>query len=153
MANSYTQIVIHAVFVVKDRDCVITPEIRDDFHAYIAGILRARKHYVYAVGGWMDHVHILFALMPTESLSSVIGAVKASSTNYMNQELRKGAAFSWQAGYSAFSCSYNHRLKTIAYIQNQEAHHKTKTFKQEYEEWLSEERFEIDARYGFDYFE
>ena len=153
MANSYTQIVIHTVFVVKDRGCFITPEIRDDFHAYIAGILRSKRHYVYAVGGWLDHVHILFSLLPTETLSSVVGAVKASSTNYMNHELRKGAGFSWQAGYSAFTCSYNHRLRTIAYIQNQEEHHKTKTFRQEYAEWLADEGFEIDPRYGFDCFD
>ena len=153
MANTYTQIVIHVVFVVKHRDNLITPDIRDDFHNYIGGILRAKNNFVYAVGGWMDHVHVLFSLLPTETLSAVIGAVKASSTNYMNQQLRPGKQFSWQSGYSAFTCSYEHRLKAIAYIENQEEHHKTKSFRQEYAEWLSEERFEIDARYGFDYFE
>ena len=39
MANTYTQISIHAVFAVKSRENIITKEWRDDLHKYISGII------------------------------------------------------------------------------------------------------------------
>lgn len=153
MANSYTQIVIHAVIVVKFRERMIVEDIRDDFHKYIAGILQSKGVHVYAVGGWLDHVHLLFALPVTETLAQLMSAVKASSTKYMNSRFPAKNAFAWQNGYSAFSCSYAHRANAVEYIKNQQKHHAQVSFKQEYFDWLKSEKFEVDDRYVFTFFD
>jgi hypothetical protein len=58
--------------------------------------------------------------------------------------------FQWQDGYGAFGVGISQVEDTIRYIQNQEEHHKTKTFKEEYLEFLK--RYEIDFKteYIFD---
>jgi len=37
----------------------------------------------------------------------------------------------WQEGYSAFTYSVKEKYALVKYIENQEAHHKTKTFCEE----------------------
>jgi len=39
--------------------------------------------------------------------------------------------FEWQAGYGAFSYSQSAKHNVIRYIENQEAHHAQRTFKDE----------------------
>ncbi len=51
--------------------------------------------------------------------------------------------FRWQDGYGAFSYSHSHIDKVYQYILNQENHHKKKTFKQEYLEFLKK----FDVKY------
>lgn len=51
MANTYSQISIHAVFAVKHRENIITREWRDDLHSYISGILKNEDTKALSVGG------------------------------------------------------------------------------------------------------
>lgn len=50
--------------------------------------------------------------------------------------------FSWQSGYGAFSYGQSQVNDVVKYIQNQELHHKKKTFREEY--LLLLEKFEVD---------
>ena len=59
MANTYSQISIHAVFAVKGRDNIILNTWRD-LHKYISGIITGNGGKSLAVGGWKDHVNIFF---------------------------------------------------------------------------------------------
>ena len=52
MANTYSQISIHCVFAVKNRENFILKEWRDDLHKYIAGIIKGEGATSLAVGGW-----------------------------------------------------------------------------------------------------
>jgi putative transposase len=72
MANSYTQIHIQAVFSVQDRDSVIRKNWKDDLYKYITGIIQNNKHKLIAINGMPDHIHILFGLRPTQSLSDLM---------------------------------------------------------------------------------
>ena len=42
----------------------------------------------------------------------------------------------WGNGYAAFSYSAAERPNVIEYIKAQKEHHKYKSFREEYEEWL-----------------
>ena len=42
------------------------------------------------------------------------------------------AKFSWGRGYGAFSVSASQLENVVAYIRNQEEHHKVKSFTEEY---------------------
>jgi putative transposase len=142
MANTYTQIHIQAVFSVQSRDCIIHRKWKDELYKYMTGIVQNNKHKLLAINGMPDHVHILFGLRPSQSLSDLMQDIKGSSSKWINEKGFIKAKFSWQEGYGAFSYSKSHVPNVIQYIKNQEEHHKHKSFTEEYEELLRE--FEID---------
>ena len=84
MANTFTQMNVHAVFAVKGRENIIARDFRDELHKYIYGILSKIKQYPLAVNGWNDHIHIFFELMPVSNLSDIMQVVKANSSKWIN---------------------------------------------------------------------
>lgn len=61
--------------------------------------------------------------------------------------------FNWQEGFGAFSYSRSQVNDVIQYILNQEAHHKKKTFKQEYLDFLKKFEIKYDEHYLFEWIE
>lgn len=142
MANTYTQIHIHFVFAVKFRHGIIQSKWKEDLYKYIAGIIQNNNHKLLAINGIPDHIHILIGLRPAQSISDLMKEVKQSSSKWINDNKLTDGHFEWQEGYGAFSYGKSQISQVINYIQNQELHHKKKTFKEEYLDFL--EKFEID---------
>jgi len=153
MANTYTQISIHAIFVVKHRENFITKEWRDRLHSYISGVLKNEGATSLAVGGWMDHVHIFYGMPPTKNISELMRVVKASSSKWINENSLVKGKFQWQEGYAAFSYSRSQRDTVINYIMQQEEHHRKKSFKEEYLEMLKNFEVDYDEKYLFEFYE
>ena len=59
--------------------------------------------------------------------------------------------FEWQTGYGAFSYGQSQIDRVKAYIRNQGAHHKGRTFKEEYLFLLEAFRIDYDDSYLFDW--
>ena len=142
MANTYTQIHIQSVFAVQNRNCVIGKAWKEELYKYITGIIQNHNHKVLAINGMPDHVHNLFGFRPTQSLSDLMQDIKGDSSKWINTKGFLRSKFSWQEGYGAFSYSKSHVNNVIRYIQNQEEHHRKKTFNEEYLDMLR--KFEID---------
>lgn len=72
--------------------------------------------------------------------------IKVSSSKFIHEaiELRE---FAWQDGYGAFTVSENRRGAVKHYILNQEDHHQTRTFQDEYLAFLRQAGVEFDERY------
>lgn len=153
MANTYSQVTIHAVFAVKYRSSCITKHWRDELHSYISGIITNEGAKSLAVGGWLDHVHIFFGMPVTISLSDFMQSVKANSSRWINEKGFLAQKFQWQSGYGAFSYSRSQRSNLINYITNQEHHHSTKSFKQEYYEILKKFEVQYDEKYLFEFYD
>ncbi|HSI70434.1 MAG TPA: IS200/IS605 family transposase [Gillisia sp.] len=153
MANTYSQINIHCVFAVKGRQNIINKSFRDDLHKYMSGILKNDNAYPLAVGGWKDHVHVFFELLPDIKISDLMRMLKATSSKWINENKLIAGKFQWQEGYGAFSYSRSQRNDVIQYIMNQEKHHRNKTFREEYFELL--EKFEINFKeeYVFEFYD
>lgn len=153
MANTYTQLNIHAVFSVKGRRSFLMKEFRPRLFEYISGILKNTGQFPLAVNGWKDHIHIFFELHPTKSTSDVLDVVKANSSKWINENRFLPDKFNWQKGFGAFTYSRSQRNDVIQYIINQEKHHQETTFRIEYLRML--ENFEIgyDPRYLFEFFD
>ena len=83
-----------------------------------------------------DHTHVLLGLKPNIAPSDLIGDIKTGSTNHINERGWIGCHFSWQEGYGAFSVSHSHLDRVANYILNQEMHHRRKSFKHEYVQFL-----------------
>ncbi|SDG77967.1 IS200/IS605 family transposase [Psychroflexus sediminis] len=147
MANTYTQIHIQSIFAVQDRQGLIKNEWRDELYKYITGIIQNHKHKVLQINGMPDHIHILFGMRPTQSLSDLMKQVKQDSSKWINNKKLVTGKFSWQSGFGAFSYSKSELPKVINYIKNQELHHTSKTFQEEYLQLLKEFNIEFDERY------
>ena len=149
MANTYTQIFLHVVFVVKGRMNVIPKDKKEELFAYIGGIIKNKNHKLYIVNGMADHVHVLFGCNPNESISDLIKEVKRNSSKYINENHWISGKFEWQHGFGAFSYSKSHVDKIYQYIKSQEEHHKRITFREEYISFLKKYGIDYDERYIF----
>ena len=149
MSNTYTQIYIHVVFSVQNRISLIRSEWREELYKYITGIIQNNGHKLIAINGMPDHVHIFIGLKPNQSLSDLMQDVKGDSSKWINSHDYVKGRFEWQAGYGAFSYSISQIDSVMKYIQNQQSHHKVKTFKDEYLEFLEKFKIPYDERYVF----
>jgi REP element-mobilizing transposase RayT len=147
MANTYTQIHIHAVFAVQNRLSLIQKEWQEELYQYITGIITNNEHKLLQIGGMPDHVHVLFGMRPTQSLSDLMQDIKGNSSLWINQKRLIKGKFSWQEGYGAFSYGKSQIDKVVKYIQRQEHHHKKRNFAEEYLELLKLFEVEFDERY------
>jgi REP element-mobilizing transposase RayT len=149
MANTYSQIYLHFVFAVQNRLSLIKKRWQNELYNYLIAIISNQGHKVYAINGMEDHLHILISMNPTQSPSKLMYEVKRSSSLWINNQKLSAGKFSWQEGFGAFSYGKSQLPGIIAYIERQEAHHKTRSFREEYLEFLK--RFEIDhdERYIF----
>ena len=149
MANTYTQIHIHAVFAVQNRLALIRKGWQDRLYQYIIAIIQNHGHKTLSIGGMSDHIHLLFGFRPTQSLSELMQHVKRDSSEWINNEKLVLGKFSWQEGYGAFSYSKSQIPQVVKYIENQEDHHKKRTFIEEYKSILNVFGLEYDERYIF----
>jgi putative transposase len=141
MANTYTQIYIQVIIVVKGRQSLIPDHRKASLYRYITGIIQNKDHKLIRINGIPNHVHFLVGLNPAEALSDLVKEVKRCSTNYINDRKWLKGHFSWQGGYGGFSYSRSHLDRVIKYIENQEIHHRRRTFREEYLEMLK--KFEV----------
>lgn len=149
MANTYTSIRIHFVFAVKFRRNLIHKSWKDELFKYMTGIIQNHQHYVFAINGVEDHVHILIGMQPNQSISELMKEVKGSSSKWINNNHKTATKFSWQEGFGAFSHSIDKIPSVVQYINDQEKHHATKTFDKEYRKMLNHFEVDYDERYVF----
>jgi REP element-mobilizing transposase RayT len=147
MANTYTQIHIHAIFAVQNRESLIQKLWQDELYKYITGILTNNGHKLLQIGGMSNHIHVLFGMRPTQSLSDLMQDIKGNSSLWINQKRFIRGKFSWQEGFGAFSYGKSQIDNVIKYIQRQELHHKKCSFEEEYLELLKLFAVEFNERY------
>ena len=82
--------------------------------------------------------------------SELIRELKRDSSKWVKEQSRRLASFYWQSGYGAFSVSPGHVESLKSYIVDQEEHHKTATFQDEYRRLLSLYELDYDEKYVWD---
>jgi putative transposase len=127
MRENYTQLYIHCVWATWDRLPIVTPEIQSAIYAEIIRQCNQLKSSVIAVGGIVDHVHLLVGIPPTLCVSDLMKAVKGSSSHFVTHVIQPGEFFKWQGSYGAFSVSHEHIDRIANYIRNQPDHHQQHT--------------------------
>jgi REP element-mobilizing transposase RayT len=147
MANTYSQLYVQVVFAVKGRQNLISNTWKDELFKYITGIVTNEGQKLIAINGVSDHIHILIGIKPNKALSDLVRDIKANSSRFINEKAWVNGKFEWQTGFGAFSYSHSNLTNVIRYIQNQEEHHKAKTFKEEYVAFL--EAFDVDYKTEF----
>ena len=149
MANTYHQIYLQTVFAVKYRNAVIHKTWRPKLMGVIGNLINESNCKTIIVNGVEDHVHCFIGLKPVVSISKLMQTVKAKSSKYVNDHSLTKDRFEWQVGYGVFSYGQSQVDRVYKYIQNQEAHHKKQTFRNEYLEFLRKFKVEYDEQYIF----
>jgi len=149
MANAYSQLYIHLIFAVKNRESLLLKPWRDDVFKYMGGILLNKDHKPYIINGVEDHVHILFGLNPKESISDVVRDLKNNTSKYIQDSKFTKFAFRWSNGYGVFSCAKMEINRIYDYIKNQEEHHKKVKFETEFKTYLTDNDIPFDPQYLF----
>ena len=147
MANTFTQIYLHLVFALQNRISLIQPEWKDELYKYITGIVQNNGHKLIAINGMPNHLHISVGYKPHQLIPDLLQDIKGNSSTWINKRKFVKRKFNWQAGYGAFSFSHSHIDRVVQYINNQETHHKKKTFREEYIQLLKSYDVPYDEKY------
>ena len=147
MAQTLTNLLVHAIFSTKDRRPLLKPTIRPRLFSYMGGVVRNLGGKAYIINGAAYHVHMLISMPPTMSIAEIMRGVKANSSAWIHEEFGDQPTFAWQAGYGAFSVSHSNVQAVHEYIANQEEHHKKISFQDEFLSFLQKQGIEYDERY------
>ncbi|MEP7229939.1 MAG: IS200/IS605 family transposase [Ginsengibacter sp.] len=153
MPGTFSKLYIQVVFAVKGRENMISNSWNKELHKYIAGIIKGKEQKSIIVNGMPDHVHAFIGLRQAMSISDLVRDIKNNSSNFIKDHKWVKRKFEWQDGYGAFSYSHSHIDSVYKYILNQETHHKKKTFKQEYLEFLKKFEVEYEEKYLFEWYD
>src|SRR5262245_7111953 len=132
MGDTYTQLYIQLVFVVKHRKNFIQHEWEEEMYKYITAVIQNDQHKMLAINGMPDHIHIFLGLNPAIAISELVKDIKRASNNWINDQEFVNGKFAWQNGYGAFSYGRSQIDRVCKYISNQKKHHAKQTFKTEY---------------------
>ena len=150
MANTYTQLYVHIVFAVKGRGNLVSHSWKEELYKYITGIITNKNQKLMIVNGMPDHIHLLVGFKPDCSLSDLVRDIKANSSKFINEKKWVPGKFEWQTGFGAFTIGQSQIDRVVNYILTQEDHHKKKTFREEYVEFLNAYKIEYKSEYIFD---
>ena len=153
MPNTFSQIYLQFVFAVQHRQSLIPKEHKEELHKYLTALVQNRKAKMLAVNRMPDHVHLFVGFKPTILISNFVKEVKVKSNEFINSKKWIKGKFSWQEGYGVFSYSHSQVDAVIKYVLNQEAHHRRRSFKEEYLELLKKFDIAYEDRFLFDFLE
>lgn len=141
MLHSYTKIIVHFIWATKNRQKLLSKEIRAVVQAHIANCAKENNILLDSISVQTDHVHALIYLLSTQQVDQITKLIKGETSHWINENNMIPQKFSWQRGYGAFSVSPSHADIIRNYIKNQDEHHRRKTFHEEYNAILK--------KYGF----
>ena len=150
MSHTCIQLYAHIVFSTKHRQPLLTADLRTRLFAYMGGIFRELHAPALLINGWSDHVHSLACLPASLSLAEVMRVVKTNSSRWVHERFPRCRGFAWQTGYGAFSVSQSNLETVRQYIADQEAHHRRRSFREEYLSLLAEHGVKFDEQFLWD---
>jgi putative transposase len=137
MSHSHVCCLVHVVFATAERRPAIRDEMQERLHAYLGGIARENGIPVLAIGGALDHVHLLISLPRTISVSKAVQLLKAGSSKWIHENFPGSRSFAWQEGYAAFSVGISQKAMTVRYMKGQVERHKRIGFADELKGFLA----------------
>jgi len=150
MSQSLTKLYAHLVFSTKNRQPIFDDAIQARVYGYVATTIRNLDSPWVVVGGVADHIHILFDMGKKHAPVEFVEQVKRESSKFVKTLGANYKRFYWQRGYGMFSVSPKDRDEAEAYVRNQEEHHRTRTFQEEYRALLTQYGIAYDEQYVWD---
>jgi len=147
LGQSLSNVLLHIIFSTKNRQLFIDDDIIPELYAYIISISASKGSYAHKIGGMSDHIHLLITLPRILSICDLLEELKKNSSKWIKLKGKKYKNFAWQKGYGVFSVSESQHNAVAKYIMNQREHHKTKSFQDEYREFLKLNKIPFDEKY------
>ncbi len=147
MTNSYTSIYVHTIFSTHNREPLLSSELRERLWAYMGGIARENKFKAISVGGVIDHAHMLISIPASIAVAKAVQLIKGGSSKWLHENFGSLRKFAWQEGYGAFSVGASQVDEVVQYIAHQDAHHRLRSFQEEYLYFLKQYNIAYDERY------
>ena len=138
---TYIKIWVHVVWTTKKREPMLSKEIRGKVFAHIRENAVEKGIHLDFINGYVEHVHCLISLKSNQNIDKILMLLKGESSHWINKNSLIDRKFEWQDEYFAVSVSESAFPIVRKYIENQETHHKRKSFQEEYNEFMK--------RYGF----
>jgi len=132
----FTKVMIHFIWATKGRSPIITKELKPMLLAHIKENSIAKGIFIDTMNCVEDHIHLLISMGSEQTISKVAMLIKGESSFWVNKQKLTNQKFEWQEEYIALSVSESITDKVREYISNQEEHHRKKSFKEEYDEFL-----------------
>ncbi len=128
---AYVKIWVHAVWGTKNRYPFLQKELKDKLILHIKQNAKTKEIHIDTINGHSDHMHALIGLNADMSIAKTMNLIKGESSFWINKEKFTKTKFEWAAEYYAASISESALSNVRNYINNQEEHHKKKTFEDE----------------------
>jgi putative transposase len=141
---SYVRIWIHCVWGTKNRFPFLTEENKSGIIEHIRLNAKEKGIYIDFINGNKDHVHCIISLGSDQTISKIIQLIKGELSFWINKNFKMTERFEWSDEYFAVSVSESQIKNVREYIKDQDKHHQIKTWKDEYDEFIS--------KYGFNKF-
>jgi len=146
MAHTFANLLAHVIFSTKNRETLITPDLKAKLLPYMGGIMRNLHGKVMESNARPDHYHGLFSFPPALAVADALRVIKTNSSAWVH-ETCGGTTFAWQIGYAAFSVSQSNLSEVVEYIRHQDEHHRKVTFQEEFVAFLKRHGIAYDERY------
>ena len=143
---SWIRIWVHVVWSTRDRYPFLTDEIRTSVFQHIRENAKTKAIYIDFINGFVDHVHCLISLGPGQEIDKVVQLLKGESSFWINQNKLTKTKFGWQDEYFAVSVSPSGLDSVRRYIANQEVHHRTVSFADEFDHFIERAGFGKGAK-------
>lgn len=131
--HSYSKVWLHLIWSTHNKEKVLLKDVRKQVSKFLYSYAEEKKNYMRTNYVNAEHVHALIDLPTTLSIDECLKLLKGSSSHYINDNRLVNNKFRWARGYGAFSVSESQLKKVVDYINNQEEHHRAKSFTEEYE--------------------
>jgi REP element-mobilizing transposase RayT len=138
----YVKIWVHLVWTTKNRESILTKEIRRDLFSHIRENAEKKDIYIDFINGHVEHLHCLISLGSGQNIDKVLMLLKGESSYWINKNKIFGGKFEWQDEYFAVSVSESAINRVRDYIREQENHHKKRSFNDEYQEFIRKYKFD-----------
>ncbi|HTM93880.1 MAG TPA: IS200/IS605 family transposase [Flavisolibacter sp.] len=138
----FIRVWIHYVWATKNRQPILTEDIRPVLFNHIKQNAIIKKIYLDRINGYTDHIHCLVSLGSNQTIEKVAQLLKGESSFWLNNKSGLNVPkLEWQDEYFAVSVSESAIDTVRTYIDNQFNHHQKRTFAEEYEEFIKKYSF------------
>jgi REP element-mobilizing transposase RayT len=134
---SWVRIWAHLVFSTKNREPFLnSKELREKVYQHIKENAKSKTIWLDSINGYQDHIHCLISLNKDQTISKTAQLIKGESSFWINKNHLTKTKFIWQDDYWAVSVSESHLESVRKYINQQEEHHKIRSFSDEINEFM-----------------
>lgn len=120
---AFWKLYYHLIWGTKNGQPFIIPKIEQHLYPFLVQRASEMGVFVYAINGWLNHVHLIITIPPKLAIADVVKDLKGASSHFINDRGWLDEQFNWQRGYGVLSLGEKQRPLAEAYVINQKLHH------------------------------